>query len=48
LAEAGEVGHWEILETLNRRAGNRDVSDLVDWALPIQQQHLETVRLHIA
>jgi hypothetical protein len=44
MAEAGEVGHWEILETLNRRAGNRDVSDLVDWALPIQQQHLETVR----
>ena len=29
---------------LNRRAGNRDVSELVDWALPIQQQHLETVR----
>jgi hypothetical protein len=30
MADAGEVGHWEILETLNRRAGNRDVSDLVD------------------
>jgi hypothetical protein len=44
MAEAGEVGHWEILDTLNRRAGNRDVSDLVGWALPIQQQHLETVR----
>jgi hypothetical protein len=44
MAEAGEVGHWEILETLNRRAGNRDVADLVDWALPIQQQHLATVR----
>jgi hypothetical protein len=44
MAEAGEVGHWEILDTLNRRAGNRDVSELVDWALPIQQWHLETVR----
>ncbi len=44
MAEAGEVGHWEILDTLNRRAGNRDVSELVSWALPIQQQHLETVR----
>jgi hypothetical protein len=44
MAEAGEVGHWEILDTLNKRAGNRDVSELVDWALPIQQQHLETVR----
>jgi hypothetical protein len=44
MAEAGEVGHWEILDTLNKRAGNRDVSELVDWALPIQQQHFETVR----
>ena len=44
MAEAGEVGHWEILDTLNKRAANRDVSELVGWALPIQQQHLETVR----
>ena len=22
MAEAGEVGHWEILDTLNKRAGN--------------------------
>ena len=44
MAEAGEVGHWEILDTLNKRAGNRGVSELVGWALPIQRQHLETVR----
>ena len=44
MAEAGEVGHWEILGTLSERAGNSDVSQLVGWALPIQQQHLETVR----
>jgi flagellar hook-basal body complex protein FliE len=44
MAEAGEVGHWEILGTLNERARNSEVSQLVDWALPIQQQHLETVR----
>jgi hypothetical protein len=44
MAEAGEVGHWEILDTLNKRAGNRNVSELVGWALPIQQQHLATVR----
>ena len=44
MAEAGEVGHWEILDTLNKRAGNSNVSQLVAWALPIQQQHLETVR----
>ena len=44
MAEAGEVGHWEILGTLNERAGNTEVSELVGWALPIQQQHFETVR----
>jgi hypothetical protein len=41
MAEAGEVGHWEILKTLNERARN---SELVDWALPIQKRHLDTVR----
>ena len=44
MAEAGEVGHWEILGTLNERAGSSQVRELVEWALPIQQRHLETVR----
>jgi hypothetical protein len=44
MAEAGEVGHWEILGTLNDRARKSEVSELVDWALPIQKRHLETVR----
>jgi hypothetical protein len=44
MAEAGEVGHWEILGTLNKRAARSEVSELVSWALPIQQRHLETVR----
>jgi hypothetical protein len=44
MAEAGEVGHWEILGTLNERAGKSEVAELVEWALPIQKRHLETVR----
>ena len=44
MAEAGEVGHWEILGTLNERAGKAEVKELVEWALPIQKRHLETVR----
>jgi hypothetical protein len=44
MAEAGEVGHWEILGTLNERARKSEVSGLVEWALPIQKRHLETVR----
>ena len=42
MAEAGEVGHWSVLKTLNKTAGNR-IDALVEWALPIQQRHLEGV-----
>jgi hypothetical protein len=44
MAEAGEVGHWEILKTLNERAGNAEVKDLVEWGIPIQQRHLQEAR----
>jgi len=44
MAEAGEVGHWEILGKLNERAGLQDVGDLVRWALPIQERHLREAR----
>ena len=43
MAEAGEVGHWSVLKTLNKNAGNDGIAALVEWALPIQQQHLEGV-----
>ena len=44
MAEAGEVGHWEILRTLNERARNTGVQELVEWGIPIQQRHFEQVR----
>ena len=44
MAEAGEVGHWEILGTLNKRARNAEVRELVSWGLPIQKRHLKDVR----
>jgi hypothetical protein len=44
MAEAGEVGHWAIVKKLNERAGNRAVAELTEWALPIQEAHLSTVR----
>lgn len=44
MAEAGEVGHWAILGKLNETAGEDGVQELVDWALPIQERHLVTVR----
>ncbi len=44
MAEAGEVGHWEILGKLNERAGLDEVGELVDWAVPIQERHFATAR----
>jgi len=44
MAEAGEVGHWAILEKLNEKAGEDGVRELTRWALPIQERHLADVR----
>ena len=44
MAEAGEVGHWEILDTLNERARNAALGELCEWAIPIQRRHFENVR----
>ena len=41
MAEAAEVGHWSVLQTMNESAGNNDVRELVSWALPIQERHLQ-------
>jgi hypothetical protein len=44
MAEAGEVGHWEVLGVLGDKAGKSDLQELVQWATPIQQRHFETAR----
>ena len=44
MTEAGEAGHWAILGKLNEKAGEEEVGELVDWALPVQERHLEAVR----
>jgi coenzyme F420-reducing hydrogenase alpha subunit len=43
MAEAAEVGHWSVLQTLNDSAGNSEVSQLVEWALPMQERHFQSV-----
>ena len=43
MAEAGEVGHWSVLRTLNEQAGSAEIRQLVDWALPIQRGHFAGV-----
>jgi len=44
MAEAGEVGHWEILGKLGEKAGESEINELVEWGLPIQERHLQEVR----
>ncbi len=44
MTEAGEAGHWAILGKLNEKAGEEKIGTLVDWALPVQERHLEQVR----
>jgi hypothetical protein len=44
MAEAGEVGHWAVLGKLNDRAGEDELAQLVEWALPIQERHLSDTR----
>jgi len=44
MAEAGEVGHWSVLGKLNESAGESEISELVAWALPIQERHFADVK----
>jgi hypothetical protein len=44
MAEAGELCHWEIVQTMAREAGDADVQALADWAVPVQHEHVGTVR----
>jgi hypothetical protein len=43
MAEAGEVGHWKVLKTMNSREGNHAIAELCGWAIPIQERHFTDV-----
>jgi hypothetical protein len=44
MAEAGELCHWEIVQTMADALSLDDVSELADWAVEVQRGHIETVR----
>ncbi len=44
MAEAGEVGHWEILARFNKRARHPGIKELTAWGMPLQKRHLSDVR----
>ena len=43
MAEAGEVGHWAVLEMLNKQTKHPGVRELVKTHLPIQKRHFKDV-----
>jgi rubrerythrin len=44
MVEAGELGHWEIVQTMSDTLGEDRVKSLADWVVPIQREHCDAVR----
>lgn len=44
MAEAGELGHVEIVGAMGAQTGDPQIQQLVAWAQPIQQRHFEDTR----
>jgi hypothetical protein len=44
MAEAGEVGHWEVLEQIANTAQATEVLELTKWAIPIQRRHFSVAK----
>ena len=44
MAEAGELCHWEIVETMAKSVDEADVQRLATWAVGVQREHVEAVR----
>jgi hypothetical protein len=44
MAEAGELGHWEIVQRISDTVGDERASELAGWAVGVQRRHFDTVR----
>jgi hypothetical protein len=44
MAEAGELGHWEIVQKMGETLGENEVTELAEWAVGVQRRHFERVR----
>jgi hypothetical protein len=44
MAEAGELGHWEIVQTMAKTVGDQPATDLAGWAVDVQRRHFDGVR----
>ena len=44
MAEAAEVGHWDIVRVMAETLGEEQTRELAEWAVGVQQAHLDGVR----
>ena len=44
MAEAGELGHWEIVHKMSETTADDAVRELADWAVEVQRRHVASVR----
>jgi|SRR5215208_30993 len=44
MAEAGELGHWEILRVIGEERSDATIRELCGFAIPVQQRHEQDVR----
>jgi len=44
MAEAGELAHWEIVETMSATIDEAGVRQLATWAVGVQREHIDLVR----
>jgi hypothetical protein len=41
MAEAGEVGHWKVLDVMNQKARISELQEIIEWVTPIQEKHFQ-------
>lgn len=44
MAEAAELGHWEIVQRMGETLGAEPVTELAEWAVEVQRGHVQAVR----
>src|SRR3954454_10592468 len=44
MAEAGELCHWEIVQTIASSVQDGEATELARWAVPVQRGHVNAVR----
>jgi hypothetical protein len=44
MAEAGELGHVEIVNQMTEQAGEQQLREFAQWALEVQRRHFDQTR----